>query len=128
MTHWIYLATIATISKGLLNKVTLHHSSFELKFPKLWIKCLCVHCSSIIHLFDDKKINALHLNGFLQKSLIVAWFTFNRFKFKNLMPSTFKNQTNDTFKPLGNNCNHQQGFLKEKIVSNHRCCFNWKFP
>ena len=72
--------------------VALHHCVFfKLKFPKHllillfwvnfinatvvtplgqhWMKCLCVHSSSVIHLFDHKKNGSLHLSGFSQKFL-----------------------------------------------------------
>ena len=50
------------------------------------------------------------------------------FKFRTLTPSRFKNQTNDTYKPLGHNWNHQQEFLKQKTATLYGCDFNLKFP
>ena len=38
----------------------------------------------------------------------------------------YKNQTNDVFKLLCHGCNHQQGFLKQKIAALHHCSFSLK--
>ena len=103
-------------------------SSCYVKLAQNWIKCLCVHSSSIIHLFDHKKMALSISEGFHKNSLIVTCFSFGRFKFRTLTPSRFKNQTNETFKLLGHNCNHQQGFLKQKVVNLHCCGFNLKLP
>ena len=51
-----------------------------------------------------------------------------KFEIITLAPSRFKNQTNDTFKLFGHNCNHQQGILTQKIVTLHHCGFKLKFP
>ena len=98
------------------------------KLGQHWMKYLCVHSSSIIHLSTTKKLAPSISVGFHKNSLIVVCCTFDRFKFRTLIPSRFKNQTNDTSKPLGYNWNHQQAFLKQKIVTLHRCGFNLKFP
>ena len=74
-----------------------------------------------------KKLTLSISVGFHKNSLIVACCTSDRFKFRTLTPSRFKNQTNDTFKPLGHNCNNQQGFPKQKIATLHCCGFNLKF-
>ena len=106
-----------------------HYMSCYTNLGQYWIKCFCVHSSSIIHVFDHKKKLALSISvGFHKNSLIVAYCTFARFKFRTLTSSRFKNQTNDIFKILSHNCIHQQGFLKQKIVTLHHCRFNLKFP
>ena len=65
---------------------------------------------------------------FHKNSVIVTCCTFGRFEIRIFKPNRFKNQTNDTLKLLGHNYNHQWGFLKQKIVTLHRCSFNLKFP
>ena len=140
--HWKYLSIIKTINKGLLNKKLLlsiimvlrqnflntfieiailgkiyHCSSCYAKLEQHWIECICVHSSPIIHLFDCKKLALSITVGFHKNSLIVACCTFGRFKFRTLTPSRFKNQTNDTFKLLCHNYNHQQGFGKKNCCS-----------
>ena len=77
--------------------------------------------------FTTKKLALSISVGFYKNSLIVACCTFSRFKFRTLTPSRFKNRTNDILKPLSHNCIHQQGFLKQKIVTLHHCRFNLKF-
>ena len=69
-----------------------------------------------------------YLSGFSQKFPNCGLLYFWQFKFRTLTPSRFNNQTNDRLKPLGHNWNHQQGFLKQKIVTLHCCSFNLKFP
>ena len=86
-------------------------------------KCLDKHL--IIYIFDHKKIGSLHLSGFSKN---VACCTFCKFQIINLTPVRFKNQTNDTFKLLRHNCNHQQGFLKQKFDTLHHCGFKLKVP
>ena len=39
------------------------------------------------------------------------------------MPSRFKNKTNDNLKLLGENLNHLQRFVKQKIVAVHLSSF-----
>ena len=54
--------------------------------------------------------------------------TLGKLELRNLKPNRFKNQPKDTMKLLRQNCNHQQGFTKQKIVAlNHRG-FNLRFP
>ena len=65
---------------------------------------------------------------FNENSLIVACFSFSQFEIKTRTPNRFKNQTNDIFKLLGPNWNHQQGFLQEKVVALHRCDLNLRLP
>ena len=65
--------------------------------------------------------------GFHKNSLIVTCFTFGKFKIRTLTPSRFKNQSNNTFKLLGDNFSHQQGFLKQKAFTLHRSDFSLKF-
>ena len=65
---------------------------------------------------------------FNENSLIVACFYFSQLEIKTLTTNRFKNQTNDIFKLLGPNWNHQQGFLQQKVVALHRCGLNSKLP
>ena len=65
---------------------------------------------------------------FHKNSLIAVGITLGRFEIKTLTPNRFKNQTSDTFKLLDHNWNHQQGFVKQKIVALHHCGFNLKLP
>ena len=53
-----------------------------------------------------------YAGDFHKSSLSVACGTFGKFEIKTLTPNTFKNQSSDTLKLLGNNCNHQQEFVK----------------
>ena len=54
---------------------------------------------------------------FYKNSLIMACYTFHSVKIRTLRSNKFKNQTNDIFKLLGDNCNHQHGwvFLNKKL-------------
>ena len=38
---------------------------------------------------------------------------------RTLTPNRFKNQSGDTMNILGQNCNHQQGFAKQRTVALH---------
>ena len=51
--------------------------------------------------------------------LIVACCTFGRFQIRTLTTNRFKNQTNEKLKLLDYDCNHLQGFVKQKIVTLH---------
>ena len=74
--------------------------------------------------FASYKKSALSIAVVFHKnSLIVAWYTFCSIKITTLIPKKFKNQTNDKFKLLGHNCNHQEERLKQKIVALHRSGF-----
>ena len=153
MTHWNYLSTVATISKSLLSEELLlsiivvlswnflytfikiailaklyHCNSCYTKLGQHWITCLCVHSSSIIYLFDHKKLALSISAGFHKNSLIVICCNFGRLKFRTLTPSRFKNQTNETFRSLGHNYKYQQVFLKQRIVTLHCFGFNLTFP
>ena len=66
------------------------------------------------------------LISFPENFLILVWYTFRSIKTRTLIPHKFKNQTNDKLEVLGQNCNHQQGHLKQKIVALHHCGFNLK--
>ena len=66
--------------------------------------------------------------AFYKNSLIVTCCTFSRFEIKTLTPNRLKNETNGTLTLLAYNCNHQRGFLKQKIVTLHPCGFNLKIP
>ena len=143
----------ATINKGLLNKklslsiIVVLRQNFLNTFIKIailgkiylcsncyakleqhWIEWKCFHSSPITHLFITKKSGLSISAHFYKNSLIVTCCTFGRFEIRTLTPNRFKNQTNDTLKLLGHNYNHQWGFLKQKIVTLHRCGFNLKFP
>ena len=152
MTHWIYLATTATINNSLLNKelslsiIVVLSSNFLNTFIKIslfWVNFINitvvtpnwnsigwnVYVSTVFLLSTVLVTKNLAISisvGFPKNSQIVACCTFGRFRFRTLTRSIFKNQTNGTFKPLGYNWNHQ-GFLK-KIVTLHHCGFNLKFP
>ena len=54
--------------------------------------------------------------------------TLGNLEIRTLKPNRFKNQSSNTLKLLGRNCNHQQGFIKQKTVAYHHCSFNLKFP
>ena len=58
----------------------------------------------------------------------MACGNFGRFEIPTLMPNRFKNQTINTLKLLGQNFNHQQRFVTQKIVALHCWGFNLKFP
>ena len=103
-------------------------SSCYAKLEQHWIECICVHSSPITHLFDHKKSGLSISAHFHKNSLTVTCCTFGRFEIRTLTPNRFKNETNDTLTLLGHNYNHQRGFLKQKIVTLHRCGFNLKFP
>ena len=144
---------IATINKGLLNKkmslsiIVVLRQNFLNTFIKIailrkiyqcsncyaklkqhWVECICVHSSPITHLVDHKKVRALHPSAFSQKFPNCDLLHFLQIQIQTLTPNRFKNPTNDTLKLLGHNYNHQRGFLKQKIVTLHRCGFNLKFP
>ena len=55
---------------------------------------------------------------FHKNSLIVVCIALGRFEIKTEMK----------FKLLDHNWNHQQGFVKQKIVALHHCGFNLKLP
>ena len=75
------------------------------------------------------KMSALSIAVVFHKnSLIVAWYLFRSVKTRTLTSSNSKYQTNDIFKLFGHNCNHQRGFLKQKVAALHRCSFNLKLP
>ena len=78
-------------------------------------KILCVHSSPIIYILDVKKLALSIAVGFHKSFQIVVCFTFGRFKIITLIPSRFKNQTNDALKLLDCNQNHYQGFVEEKM-------------
>ena len=92
------------------------------------MKYLCVHSSSIIQCLGHKKSALSIAVAFHKNSQIVAWYTFRSVKIRTLTPNKFENQTNDKFKLLGHNYNHQQGRFKRKIVALYRCGFNLKLP
>ena len=54
--------------------------------------------------------------------------TLGNLELRNFKPNRIKNQSKDTLKLLGQNCNHQQGFAKQKIVALNHCGFNLRFP
>ena len=47
---------------------------------------------------------------------------------RTITPNRFKNQSGGTLKILANDCNHQQGFVKQKNIALHHCGFKAKFP
>ena len=135
MTQWICLTTIATIYKSLLNKElsisivvvlswTFLNTFIKIailgklyfyqcnicytKFGQHWIKCLCVHSSSIIHLFDYKKIGRLHLNWFSQKFPNYGLFSVAVLVGSNLTPTRSNH--------LAKIATINKGFLNKKLL------------
>ena len=114
--------------------VILRHCSFKLKFPtfiNIAISGKLYQCSSCCSKLEQHGSNVCvsilaQLSSvwftkksmfsiavvFHKSSLILALYTFRGIKIKTLILNGFKNQTNDKFKLLGHNCNHQQGCLK----------------
>ena len=43
----------------------------------------------------------------------MACCTCGNLQIRTLKPNKFKNQSSDTLKLLGQNCDHQQGFIKQ---------------
>ena len=140
MAHWKYLSIFATINKGLLKKqrslsiiVLLRQnlqntikiaildkiyqcSSCYTKLEQHWIECICVHCSLIIHLFDQKKLFLSISVGFHKNSLVLACCSFDRFKFRTFTPSRFKNQTNGTFKLFATIATFNKGLVDKNLL------------
>ena len=54
--------------------------------------------------------------------------TLGNLEIRTLKLNRFKNQSSDTLKLLDQNCNHQQGFIKQKTVALHHQGFKLKFP
>ena len=73
-----------------------------------------------MQLFYHKKIAHTIAVVFYKNSLIVAWYTFRSKKIID--------QPNDIFTLVRHNCNHQEGFLKQKHFVLHRCIFKLKLP
>ena len=84
---------------------------------------MCVHCSSIIKLLFHTQISNLFCETFSRKLPIMTCCTCGNLKIRTLKPSRFKNQSSDTLKLLDQNGNHQDGFIKQKIVALHHCGF-----
>ena len=53
---------------------------------------------------------------FHKNVLIVACCIFGKLQIRTLTPNRFKNHTNEKLKLLDHNCNHQQGFVKQKML------------
>ena len=45
----------------------------------------------------------------------MACCAFGNLEIRTITPNRFKNQSSGTLKLLGQNCNHQQGFIKKKL-------------
>ena len=58
----------------------------------------------------------------------MTFHTFGKLETRPLKPNRFKNQSSDTLKLLGHNCNHRQEFIKQKNVAPHHCGFKLKSP
>ena len=56
------------------------------------------------------------------------FYALGNLQIRTLKPNRFKNQSSDTLKLLGQNCNHQQGLIKQKTVALHHRGFKLKFP
>ena len=54
--------------------------------------------------------------------------TLGNIKIRTLKPNRFKSKSSDSLKILGQNCYHQQGFIKQKTVALHHHGFKLKFP
>ena len=58
----------------------------------------------------------------------MTFYALGNLQIRTLKPNRFKNQSSDTLKLLGQNCNHQQGLIKQKTVVLHHRGFKLKFP
>ena len=63
---------------------------------------------------------------FHKNSLSVTCYILAKAKMRTPTQSRFKNRTIDNLKLLGHNCNHQQGFAKQKGFTLHWCGSNLK--
>ena len=52
---------------------------------------------------------------FGENSLIMSCCAFENREIRTVKSNRFKNQSSDTLKLLGQNCNYQQGFIKKKL-------------
>ena len=52
---------------------------------------------------------------FRENSLIMACYAFGNLETRTVTPNRLKNQSSGALKLLGQNCNHQQGFIKKKL-------------
>ena len=152
MAYWKYLPIIKTI-KGLLNKklslsiiVVLRQNFLNLLLRSLfWVKFInvavvtqnwnnivsnvYVSTAAPFSTFLITRNSGLSISAHFHKnSLIETCCTFCRFEIRTLTPNRLKNQTNDTLKLLGHNCNHERGLLKQKVVTFRCYVFNLKFP
>ena len=50
------------------------------------------------------------------KNSIIGACVFGKLEIRTLIPNRFKNQTDDTLNLLDCNSNHQQGFVKQKML------------
>ena len=89
---------------------------------------ISVHKSPIIKvLYFTQNFSLSSKGAFHENSLSVACCTFGMVEIRTLTPNRFKNQSGDTMNILGQNCNHQQGFAKQRTVALHSG-FKLKFP
>ena len=73
-----------------------------------------VRNSPITKLFFTQKIALSYTGAFHENFLSMACCTFRVLEARTITPSIFKNQSSGTMKTLAHNCNHQQGFVKQK--------------
>ena len=78
--------------------------------------------------YFTQKLVLFYEGAFHENSLSMACDTFCKLEIRTLTPNRFKNQSSDTLKLLGHNCNHQQQFVKQKTVTLLLCDFKLKFP
>ena len=62
-------------------------------------------------------VKNLHSPAFHENSLSVACCTFGMLEIRTLTPNRITNQSSETLNILGHNCNHQQGFVKQRTVA-----------
>ena len=65
--------------------------------------------------------------GFFHENLVImTCCTLGNLEIRTLKPNRFKNQSSNILKLLDQNRNHQQGFIKQKIITLHHGGFKLK--
>ena len=98
------------------------------KCKSLEYQSMCPQYSYYKPFISLKKFGLSYAGAFHKNSLSVACCTFNVLEFRTITPNRFKNQSGGTLKILAHDCNHQQGFSKQKMVALHHCGFKADFP
>ena len=80
--------------------------SFRKKYNWFYKWKVCAHNNPIMTLLLHEKVGLSSAEIFHKNFLIVASCTFSKFKIRILTRNKFKNQTNDSFKLFGLNCNY----------------------